>query len=69
MDPNNRKKTNMFLTQQQDTKEIDLFKEKIASFDFEIYKRELEIGLLRLENDLLMDSVQFFQRQLDRRTG
>lgn len=60
-------KNKMFFTQKQDTNESDFFKEKIASFDIETYKRELELGFLRLENDLLADSVMFYQRQLERK--
>ena len=56
----------MFFTQKQDTTEDNFLKEKLASFEIETYKRELEIGFLRLENDLLADSVMFYQRQLHR---
>jgi hypothetical protein len=51
--------------QHQDIEEDEYLKEKLASFDIELYKKELEIGFLRLENDLLIDSVSFFKRQLD----
>lgn len=56
----------MFFTQQQDTNEDIFFKEKTVSFDVETYKREFEIGFLRLENDLLADTVRFFRRRQER---